>query len=45
MLRVVFAVDMVPFVELLRLERNGGGGVSGNVGEEGVAFSIRAQVR
>lgn len=30
---------------LFELEGNGGGGASGNAGDDGVAFSIRAHVR
>ena len=36
------AVCVVAFV---RIEGKGGGGVSGRAGDDGVAFSMRAQVR
>lgn len=38
-------VVVVVLARLLWLEGKGGGGVRGSAGEEGVAFSIRAQVR
>ena len=40
-----FRPDAVPLARLLGLGGNGGGGESGRAGEDGVAFSMRAQVR
>lgn len=40
-----FRLDAVPSVKLFGLGGNGGGGESGSAGEDGVAFSMRAQVK
>ena len=45
---VALKTDAVPLVRLSMLdekEGDGGGGIGGSAGEDGVAFSIRAQVR
>ena len=44
-LSVLMGLDMVVLVAFSELERKGGGGETGRGGDEGVAFSIRAQVR